>query len=81
VKDELGVDGIVIGQLYDAVISRMVMEEDGEKYALCLLVYRCTLTGGAIPGGDEEHVWAPARQAREFIANKYPASFLDRLFG
>ncbi len=76
-KEEIGVDNIVIKNLYDAVISIAKVNSDNEVYALCLLVYSCSLSEQGIRGaGSEKYRWVSKTEARVLLAHKYPAKFL-----
>ena len=79
-KEELGVEEVIIGKLYDAVISGIKIRSD-QEYGLCLLVYVCHLPEGepSRGKGSEAHRWATKGEAKILHSRKYPIEFLDGL--
>lgn len=82
IGEELGISEIEIVDLYDAIISKVKINTDNGAVGLCLLVYNCRLPKGVRLSPNAEHdeyKWIDGKSAMEFLSNKFPQEFLEKL--
>ncbi len=80
IKEEVGVDRIRIGELFEAAPANFKI--NGGKDSLMFLIYRCTIPEGARLTLSEEHDkyrWVTRDEAREMLAYELPVESLERL--
>lgn len=78
--EEIGVDDLVINDLFYAVMSNIRIDSEG--CGLILFIYNCSIPEGSKITLDEEHGefgWFGQNEAAKLLGTKFPAEFSAKL--
>lgn len=83
VKEELNINDLKVGALFDCTISNHLSQFDEKKrISLCLVAYMCTIPTDAVITLSDEHdqyKWLTPQEASELLKIKYPEDFTSKV--